>query len=290
MSASPVYEHQASDEVRLQYEKLKKALDVPSVPLFFTYMGSFPEYLTYITDQLVENLQNPSFKHLSDDTGNEMVGLIKDGLTKSEKLQEWLNLYGNSPSFYYFQKDIEKILSTNIRMAFIFVALREAVKGWAVAAKKLPSQTGSSQTKPSGGVKKDDFIFDIVPYRTEKAVRQKPDETVETGSVIVTTSNALAQRPSGGIEKDLLPQYLELCKFDFYQQMKRTSFWELRIALEKIILTALPVMPHLVFSPVNVVIELTQKYQDFPDLLYLLSEHFPTYAVQRMMFSGYMYN
>jgi hypothetical protein len=33
---------------------------------------------------------------------------------------------------------------------------------------------------------------------------------------------------------------------------------------------------------------MTKKHKNYPELLYLLSEHFPTSVVQRLMFSGYI--
>lgn len=288
MNITPIFENQADQDVKTIYDSIKKSLEVRRIPLFFAYMGAFPEYLSYVSNQLTENLQNPQFKSLSERVGNEMIELIKTQLTPGEEVRDWFSRYGSSPSFYYFQQDTDNIFRTNVKLAFIFLALREAVKGWAVAAKKLPGQTTKTQKKPESKVKQENFIFEDI---AEVPVIVMPQTKKSNGSsnTLSARGSSLARRDSSAIERDLLPEYLRLCKMDFYEHMKTTPFWELRIAVEKFILNVLPIMPHIVFSPINVVIDLTQKYEDFPDLLYLLSEHFPTYAVQRMMFSGYMH-
>ncbi len=216
-----------------------------------------------------------------------MIELIKAHSNPSDEVRDWFVRYGNTPSFYYFQQDTDHIFRTNVKLALIFVALREAVKGWAVAAKKLPGTASKPKKTSSQTIKQDTFIFEDVA-EIQHIVMPQSKKTVQNGLTIRT--NGLAKKQESAIEKDLLPQYLKLCRVDFYEQMKTTSYWELRIMIEKFILNALPLMPHIVFSPINVVIDLTKKYDEFPDLLYLLSEHFPTYAVQRMMFSGYMHS
>src|SRR3990167_9770000 len=140
MSITPVYENQANDEVKKDYLKIKQALDLPYLPLFFTYIGAFPNYLNYLTDQLTVVLEHPEFSRLIGELNERIYSLLKSGLFKTEEIDDWLNRYKNSPSFYNFQKDLEKIFAVNIKLAFIFIALREALKGWVMAAKQLPSE------------------------------------------------------------------------------------------------------------------------------------------------------
>jgi len=70
--------------------------------------------------------------------------------------------------------------------------------------------------------------------------------------------------------------------------MRKEEYVFIRLEIEKIILRFLSLLRELIVSPVNLVIEMTKKYKNYPELLYLLSEHFPTTVFQRLMFSGYM--
>jgi len=71
--------------------------------------------------------------------------------------------------------------------------------------------------------------------------------------------------------------------------MKKDYFWILRVQLEEKILSLLATFPHLIFSPYNVIIQYTQKYDNFYELLYLLYEKFPTLSMHRLIFSVYMH-
>jgi hypothetical protein len=221
---SPIFESQADEKTKEVYQQIKQAFSVAKPPIFFCYLAPFYEYFSYIATQIITNLKNEKFIEIINETRDIILKLIKDNLKKSEETNEFLNRFKHSPQFFYFQKDLEKIFDTNLKLTFIFIALREAVKGWAIAA----------------------------------------------------------------IEKDLLPSYLQLCRNDFYLLLKKDEYVFIRLEIEKIILRFLSFLPELIVSPVNLVIEMTKKYENYPELLYLLSEHFPTTVVQRLMFSGYM--
>lgn len=277
MGVQPNFDKQASEEIKLTYKGIKNALESPSLPVFFAYIGAFPEYLTYIRDPLIENLKDPKFKTMTQRIREEIIPLINQNLKKSESLKEWIERYQHSPAFYQFQRDINNIILLNLKLAFIFVALREAVKGWAVAAKKLAFSASAQQKEKNFSA--EDFIFD----------KEEMEEYHQPLSLQITNnSQSLIKSQPFSIEKDLMGDYFNLCRIDFANHMKSNIFWAVRIGLEEIILNALPLFPHLIHSPINAVFALTSKYPDFPDLVYLLSEHFPTSSVQKMMFSGYM--
>lgn len=279
VTISPISEDQASEEVKRNYREIKDSLSLPSVPLFFTYLGPFPEYLTYITKQIVENLKDNKFIDLCKETKTSSSKLIHTTLPKAEETINWISRYKYSPSFYNFQSDLHTIFLTNIKMMYIFIALREAVKGWAIAAKQLSSTVKTDRPASldlDQSIKEDAFVYE--------------DYTKE--SKIITTQSkvqsAFPVRTSQGIEKDLLPQYITLCRNEFLHLMRLDSFWTMRVGMEKLTLFSLTLFPHLIFSPINLVIEYTEKYPTFSELLYLLCEHFPTYAMHRMIFSGYL--
>ena len=277
----PIFEKSAKGEVKANYQKIKTALDLPSLPVFFTYLGSFPQYLDHITDQIVSNLLHPNFERISEETSSNLQSLIKASLKKSDEIEKWLQLYKNSPSFYYFQNDLRNIFHTNIKLAFIFMCLREALKGWAIAAKKLASSKTESvdevskKTVPGGA--DSEFIFEDFNSETESVVKRQP-----------VSENSLTIRGNSTLEKDMLPEYLRLCRRDFLSILKRDEFWVLRVGVEEMMLRNLTLMPDLIFSPINLTLKLTTNNPEYPDLLYLLAEHFPTYAMQRMLFSGFM--
>lgn len=279
MQLHPVLEHEATEEVKILYQQIRQSLNTPSVPLFFQYLGGFPEYLQYITQQLVPLLYDPVFTQISENIGSTIEEKLTEGASFSDELAKWISRNQRSPSFYNFQNDVHTIFINNVKLALIFLALREAVKGWAVAAKKISAQSSPRDMNLhyARGMSNALIYYDIIP-----AV--KTSNYPDKGSY---QNEGLIKREVG-IEGNLLSEYLYLCRNDFRNFLKSEEFVYLRLEVEKEILTATQTMPTPMSSPINVVLELTSPYPHFPDLLYLLSEHFPIYAIQRMLFSGFM--
>ena len=282
MSISPIFESQANDKIKEIYQQLKQAFGISKPPIFFCYLAPFYEYFSYITNQIIANLKNEKFIEIINETNDIILKLIKDSLKKSEETNDFLNRFKHSPQFFYFQKNLEKIFEVNLKLTFIFIALREAVKGWAIAAKKIGAKTESVDFSSEPKVDEEELIFNL------NEVVDSKEKTKNTQNDIQSFSKAIINTPFSAIEKDLLPCYLQLCRNDFYLLMKQDKYVFIRLEIEKIILRFLNLLPELIISPVNLVIEMTKKYENYPDLLYLLSEHFPTIVIQRLMFSGYM--
>jgi len=282
MPISPIFEFQADEKTKAIYQQIKQAFSVSKPPIFFCYLAPFYEYFSYITDQIVNNLNNEKFIKIINETKGLIFKLIKDNLTKSDETNEFLNRFKHSSQFFYFQRDLEKIFETNLKLAFIFIALREAVKGWAVAAKKIGAKIESSSFSSKSKIDEEECIFDInevTGLKKQTKTKQKDFQSF---------SNTIIKASFSAIEKDLLSYYLQLCRNDFYLLIKKEEYVFIRLEIEKIIIRFLNLLPELIISPVNLVIEMTKKYENYPDLLYLLSEHFPTLVIQRLMFSGYI--
>ena len=91
---------------------------------------------------------------------------------------------------------MEKIFIVNIKLAFLFIVLREALKGWAVAAKQLPGENLSPESATDSFTREKNFIYgdimSMVPASTNE---------IKSGSI---------QKQTAALEKDLLPRYLFL--------------------------------------------------------------------------------
>lgn len=147
MKVSPVSFHEASDEIKNNYLKIINALGLPHLPLFFQYFGSFPEYLNYITKQIVANLNNEKFNLSVKESDHELKKLIQENFSKTSSMIEFLNCYQTTSQFYNLRNSLEKIFIINFKMTLIFLALREAIKGWAIGAKKISSHASRESQK-----------------------------------------------------------------------------------------------------------------------------------------------
>lgn len=86
----------------------------------------------------------------------------------------------------------------------------------------------------------------------------------------------------------MVPKYFAATKNEFEEMLKDEQLLYFRVELEKILLRVIHVMPYPINSPINVFFDLTKQYPKFPELLYRMSEQFPTMAVQRWMYSGWI--
>ena len=280
MKLKPISEKEATPEVKQIYGLLKTNLELSSVPLFFQFLGAFPQYLSFINKAIIDNLKSPEFQKIIEKNADFVENIFQDSFTKGLLTKDFIKQNQNKPEFYNLKKELHHIFLTNAKLLFVFLSLREAVKGWAVAAKKLESHfQEQAQTE-----NKNDF-FDP---ETKSELIYNTDIISANSNLPVIKETSLSTRPRSGLEIALLPKYLKLCEAEFDQLIKTEAYLYFRVEVEKICLRSLDQMPYPIFSPVNLVFELAQKYPNFSDLLYLLSEHFPTYAVARYLFSGYM--
>jgi len=282
---TPLLEKDATGLIKSRYDAIKKALHCNSLPATFSYMGAFPDYFLYISEQLIVNLTDTKFVTLALETSNYIYSIVKSTLSYSNETNEWLNRYKNSPSFYYFQQDVVLVFLLNMKLAFVSLALREAVKGWAVAAKKLPTANEKSYPGNENNDVKQSSITDDIETIIQNS--HYATKSVQSVSHIMLSQKSISNT-HGEIERDLLQDFLLLCRNDFSYFIKQEIFLTMRVQLEKLVLISLPLFPHLIFSPINVALPLGQKYPHFSELLYLLCDDFPVLSMQKLIFSGYM--
>ena len=290
MHIRPVSEAEANPQTQKIYQSIKEALQLPHVPLFFQFLGGFPEYLEYIGSEIIANLEDPRFSAVIQTRNNFVSEIFHEDFDRGKEIADFLTRYKNTPEFYYFEKDVQSLFAVNAKLAFIFISLREAVKGWAVAARKLPSAIyGESKVTSQESEMEEELVYGIQEGIKNYDLRFKNEEvTIPKSYLLNPKSKTLATKSEGQIAVALLPEYLKLCRNEFAQLIKTQQFLFLRVELEKVVLRSIDTLPHKIESPINVVLELTKMYPMFPDLLYLLSEHFPTYAMQRWLFSAFL--
>jgi len=285
----PVSDLEASDEIRQLYTSIRLALNVPTVPLFFTYLANYPVYFTTIVPELLQNLQDEKFHALTSSVGAELSKRMKKYVPKDGEIGEWLNRYQYSPSMYHMRKSLMRVHEINTSLAFISLALREAVKGWAIAASKLDAPVSDSEKEHVVDLhhSNDDFVYkELIPFAKEAIFEEEKTENssdVKNGNV-----SEIVRSSKSGIEQNLYVEYLHICEYWFSSELKKENYLYFRVISEKAILLGLNNLPHPIYSPINRVIDLVPTQKNFMDICLLLSEHFPTTSMQRVLFSGYM--
>lgn len=290
MKIKPVFEKEADETTKSIYKSIREALDLPSVPLFFCYLGAFPDYLEYINDILIKNLKDPKLEELTFEQRRFINEVFQESFEKSDNTGNFLMKYQNNPEFIYLKKDLENLFKANSKMAILFIAIREAVKGFAVAAKKLPSPElqVDTRTKIPNKNKEEIILGDFINIaKTADYQKTETNDNNEETKIALFTKE-ITYESQTNIIRSLFPEYLRLCYLDILELQKKENFLYFRVGVEKILVQSVDNLSYPINSGVNVVLEITKKYPNFIELLYLLSEEFPTLIVQKLLLSGYM--
>lgn len=282
MVLRPTSEKDAGQEVKGYYQQLKKALNLPFVPIYFRYIGSFPLYCRYIINQVEPLVNDENFTQLTKQLCKTTQNILDQYFPKEKDLNDFILKLKDSPSYYHFQKDIKHIFQNNAKLVFIFIAIREAVKGWAVAAKKITakSEYGKPEVSVEGNTR-EAFIYEDYTKELNISIENVKD-AIGRKQIEIKTSE------KQGLSVEMLPIYLKHMRQEYESLSKTERFLYFRVEMEKTVVAKLELLPQKIESPINVVLELTQKYPCFSELLHLLSDQFPTTAMQRFMFSGWL--
>lgn len=150
-----------------------------------------------------------------------------------------------------YRDEMRKINQGNAHIAYLFVALRETVKSWGVANKQVSGK-----------------------------------QDVSADSQLVLSQSMIEH--SAELNNSSWPLFLNHSYYMFTQIQKNERLLFFRVKLEELLLASLAKNGNPMYSPINVVLKLVKDEPNFGDLIYLLGEHFPRYAVERWMFSSWV--
>src|SRR3990167_8506475 len=205
----PTSENEASAQVKGYYEQLKKALNLPFVPIYFRFIGSFPLYCSYIIHQVEPLMNDDNFTLLTKQLCKTTHSILAQFFPKEKELNNFILKLKDSPSYYHFQKDITHIFQNNAKLVFIFIAIREAVKGWAVAAKKVTakSEYGKPEVSVEGNTR-EAFIYEDYS-KGESILSEKVNDAIVKKQSEIKTSE------KQGLTVEVLPIYLKRMKQEY---------------------------------------------------------------------------
>ena len=264
MRIIPVPESQAKGSVHASYRQIKEALSVPNVPIFFQYIGAFPNYLHHITPTVVNNATDVGFNELLERINSTARAATESKFPQPQVLREFLGRNKQTGEVIDLKRKLTEVSVIIAKLLILFMALRESVKSWANMRGQLPGTTGMPQT-------------------SDENDRRELHDAVEKELITV---NALV--PHGNLSVSLMSQFFEMSRMAFNQIQKTQDYLVLRVEMERMVLRTLADLPYPINSSVNLVLVVTKTYPDFPDLLYLLADDFPTIAMQRWLLSMYM--
>lgn len=266
----PVSEENCSDEVKIIFDSIKESLPINSVPSIFKYLASFPNYLSYVWEQILNNLSDNNIKEYID-TIQDFAFTAMDQIYKPSSptitFLEGINKSQEQDALLNFSRITSQ---TNAGLYLFSLAIRESLKGKYLGLKQIES-TPTSKEDVFKKISEDFIAYTGIKKETMSDLKLIQKDT--TQNKIITTS---------------YNEYFKLMDQDMKNLMKTESYLSRRVELEKLTLSFLNLLPHPFSTSFHTLVKDYVDRKDFPELIYLISDLFPTESPYKLLSSVVM--
>lgn len=261
----PLPEEKAPENIRHIYAAIKDSFQIPSVPLFFQYIGNYPEYLAYVWSVLSPNIQTEGFHNCCDQIVQISQSAISVIYTPSEPART-LSSQMNTSEKEHLSQTIAELRLLNVRMMILTIAIRESLKGLSIVTKQLSEGSYLQPAEQATEAAISDMVFEsmqAIPSSEISAV----DPKVANMLVPIYGANALMISH--------YPAFFALCADELENLMKTEAYLKARVEMEKITHLLLSQLTH----PIQLsYIETEKMLFNKPhagDLLFVMKDTFP---------------
>lgn len=271
LTLQPILEQNASEEIKIVYRSIKQTLGVLSVPLIFQYIAGFPSYFHHIWEQTSSNLTDAQYKTYADEIYRFAQNAIDEIYTPSLPTQLIKESIARSAERYTLNQFINQSVYVHSNLYLISLAIRESVKGSYYGLKQIPKHVSLDETT----------IFTDI---TEGFPLQ--EESSQQGSL--PASYMLSKKETTSLATSFTEKYFECIHHEMDNLIKTEEYLTRRVALERFTVTKLPLLPFPLDSSIKTIFAKTPSDSNYPELLYLLAELFPTQAPYKLMATAVM--
>lgn len=264
----PLPEENASELARTIYTEIKETLRVPTVPLFFQYIGNFPEYLDYVWSVISPNLDTEGFQKSCQQLVQISDSAIEVIYTPSEKVQTLMSQLHPSEKEQILTT-IEELRVLNVKMMILTIAIRESLKGLYITSKQLSEGSYTGRSQEAEAEKTIDEIVRESLLTVSSSQSTQLDAKVASLLIPIYGANSLM------ISK--YPDFFSLSAIELETLMKTEAYLKARVEMEKITHILLLQLP----SPIHLSYIQTAKMlfdkPGAPDLIFVMKDTFPSH-------------
>jgi hypothetical protein len=278
LSLKPIPENKADRETLKIYQSIKQTLGLNTVPLVFQYMAAFPPYFSYLWQQSIRNLSDSHFQ-------KQVKEIKKFAETAMDQIYfpgKTMNLFLEDLKDSAEEKELINFVTsaseTTSSLYLLSLAIRESVKGAYLGIKQIGERIPE----------KDKDIFTNLSEGLFENVQTENKEAKDQDARLKRSSFGIISRPKTGLIRSLLSEFFKIMDLEIRELVKREEYLVRRVELERFALSLLPFIPHPLESSFATIIRQTQDYPNFPELVYLVSELFPTQAPFRLLANAVM--
>ena len=268
----PVEEKHASDNIAKVYEDIKKTLGIHFVPLIFQYIAGFEEYFLYAWDKYKENLQSDYYTKATEDILAQSRKSVHSVYKESRPLYEFMQKITPAEK-KHIQETVDQLETLNARFLILSIGLREGVKGVIVGQQILPHYAAEYE----------ETVFD--QFINQQIMRENLQREVKD---IAPGMRLLA--PLFGSQSLVVthyPQFFTHIAQEMDMLAATEKYLHERVQMERKALALALHLPYPLGCSYAEIARFAGKKPYFSELLYVLSETFPT-KFPRLVFTTAM--
>lgn len=270
----PISEKEATGEVTQIYAEIKNSFNLYHVPLIFKYLAAFPEYLIFIWKQLEMNLNDSDFQNYCLEISHFTQIAIEDIYIPMPSTLEILLKVKNNLQEKELKRFSKETITLNSQLYFFSLSIRESLKGKFLGIKQIGQKVGDREK----------VILDDMKDEYHTAVNKR--ENKKDKQNISTKSNAISKSEKKEIVISYTEEFFQAIKLEMSRLAKMEDYLTRRVELERFAINKLPLIPHPIDSSITAVFKKNFGHPLFPELIYLISDHFPSHSPYKLLTSA----
>lgn len=267
----PVPEHKATGQIKELYASIKAATGADSVPLVFQYLAVFPDYVHFLWEQISPNLTDPAFQSQTRDIirfGQTAISGVYSPSPIMELLQQRIN---NRPEHEQLMRMTQQLQGMNASLYFLSLAIRESLKGKYLGIKQIGAHLSPEEKRT---------FYSVTDTAVQWSVAGSgAQHSQHSSGLSLRASQSTALAPS------LYQKFFHTIEQEMESLMKKESYLTRRVELERFSLAKLQFLPYPLDSSFITMTRKSGEHPQFPELVYLLSDIFPTQTPYKLLTS-----
>lgn len=274
---NPIKENEAKEQISILYKDIKQTFNIEIVPLIFQYVANFEEYFVYLWGKVKANILDPQFQISTKELSSFTNQAIAEIYIPSQRIIEFSEKI-NPVELEKIEKTVKELEEINAKLMILMIAVRESIKGVLIGVKLLEGKTN------------------VFNYGQDFKDNENIKEQIIEQSLQGTQSNEINEAskmlaPLFGDQSIIVSHYA-----DFFTQiamemdglLKQEGYLAKRVAIEKQALIAVDKFQHALDCSYAEMIKMIKDKPYFDELLYLLSETFPSQFPRLLLTSAVM--
>ncbi|HEX7041764.1 MAG TPA: halocarboxylic acid dehydrogenase DehI family protein [Patescibacteria group bacterium] len=257
----PVSEGRANEKVQEVYKDIKATFEVDVVPLLFQYLAGFEEYFFYAWDKIKRNVESKYFKEAAEEIaafGNETIPEVYEPSLFLEQFVKELP----EDEIHKLKEIIQNLQKINSQLLLLTIGMREGLKGVHIGREFLLQENGGEMYEE---------IFD--QFINNKIMR----ENLANEKDLEGASKMLAPLfGSDSLQVVRYPEFFGKIALEMQELIKSELYLGTRVGLERVGVMMVGHFSYPLGTSYQEIATFAGKKPYFHELLYILSETFPT--------------